>query len=355
MSSIIGKKLQLSVFGESHGSVVGATIHGLPAGFKIDRDYINNELVKRKAKGGFSTPRIENDEIEIVSGVFEEYTTGMPLTVIIRNTNFDIKEYNQMKDIPRPSHADYVANIKYDGFNDYRGGGHFSARLTAPMVAVSAICKKILAEKGINVFSHIKSIGPVVSSDYLTSNKTTVLDEVFPVLNESVRDRFFDELIRVKNSGDSVGGSVQTIVRGLPVGFGSPIFDTIEGDISKMIFSIPGVKALEFGRGIEMSRSIGSVFNDAYTFDGKIKLTSNNCGGVNGGISNGADIVFTTYFKPTPSIEREQLSVNLKTNERTRLRITGKHDPCIAVRGVHVVTNLTAFQVLDIYLHEKEK
>ncbi len=355
MSSIVGNRLKMSVFGESHGSLVGGTLDGVPAGHKIDIDFLKNEMRKRRGKGYISTPRIEEDDFEIVSGIFNGYTTGMPLTILIKNKNTKSKDYEKIKNIPRPSHADYTAREKYKGFNDYRGGGHFSGRLTAPIVALGAICSMILKSQGIEVLSHIKSIGKVQSVDILNihidENINKCFDDDFPVICSKTKDEFIKEILKHKAEGNSVGGSVQTIVKGLEVGYGAPIFNSVEGNISRLIFSVPSVKGLEFGTGFEMARGSGFEYNDTYNIvNGKIKTKSNNNGGINGGISNGEDIVFTTYFKPTPSISMKQNSVDCRTMTNTELEIVGRHDPCIVTRGVHVINNITAFGILDIIL-----
>ncbi|MFV0518954.1 MAG: chorismate synthase [Lachnospirales bacterium] len=350
MGSVIGNNLKISIFGESHGAYVGGTIDGLPHGKKIDIEYIRNELFLRSGKGGTSTSRIEKDDFEIISGVFNGYTTGMPLTILIKNNNKISKDYELIKDIPRPSHSDYVAMKKYDRFNDYRGGGHFSARLTAPITALGAICRKILLDEGVIIKSHIKSIGSLQSVDFLDVDFIPS-DELFPVYDFEIKKIFQDEILKCREKGNSIGGSVQCKVSGVSLGYGSPIFDNIEGHISRLIFSIPGVKALEFGRGIEMSKSYGNIVNDQYFLDKESVCTkTNNNGGINGGITNGNEIIFTAYFKPTPSISIEQNSVDLVKNEERKLVIDGRHDPCIVVRGVCVVNNLIAFGILDMML-----
>lgn len=352
MGSIVGENLKMSIFGESHGSHVGGTLDGLPAGKKIDFENIKNELYKRSGKGGTSTSRVESEDFEIISGIFNGYTTGMPLTIIIKNNNKESKDYEKTKDIPRPSHADFVAFKKYSGFNDYRGGGHFSARLTAPIVALGCICKDILKEFDIEIKSHLKTIGKFESKNFLEED-FDVFDEVFPVYNEEIKKIFEEEILRCRDRGDSVGGSVQTIVKGLSIGFGEPIFNTIEGKMSSLLFSIPAVKGVEFGGGIDMSKGYGSDYNDQYEIkDSKIVTSSNFNGGVNGGISNGGNIIFTTFFKPTPSIGLLQKSVNLVNMREETLEIIGRHDPCVVVRGVHIVNNLMAFGILDLCIKD---
>ncbi len=359
MSSIIGNNIKISIFGESHGSYVGGTLDGFPAGEKLDLDFLKKEMAKRRGSGVLSTARIEEDDFEIVSGIFNGYTTGMPITILIKNKNTKSSDYNKLKSVPRPSHADYTAFVKYNGYNDYRGGGHFSGRLTAPIVALGAICRCALKSKGIEIYSHIKSIGEIDSIDILNCsiNNETIetLNTDFPVLDENIKNQFVNEIKKNKDVGDSVGGSVQTVVSGLSIGKGAPIFDNIESNISKLIFSVPAIKALEFGKGIEMSKGTGSNYNDSYEIiNGVSKTRTNNNGGINGGISNGENIVFTSYFKPTPSIAKKQKSFKIETLQEEDLEIEGRHDPCIVTRGVHVISNITAFGVLDIILGEKE-
>ncbi len=359
MGSIIGNSLKLSVFGESHGGFVGGTLDGLPSGKKIDFEHLKKEMKKRRGDGFISTNRIEEDEFEIVSGVFNGYTTGMPLTILIKNKNTKSKDYDKTKNTPRPSHADYTAYTKYNGFNDYRGGGHFSGRLTAPIVALGSICSTILKEYGVSVYSHIKSIGNISSTDILDRKITNELiksfNSDFPVIDKNIKQAFIEEILEKKENGNSVGGSVQTIVIGLKIGYGSPIFDSVESNISRLIFSVPAIKAIEFGKGFQMSHGSGVEFNDCYEIvNGEILTSTNNNGGINGGISNGNDIVFTSYFKPTPSISTKQKSIDLQSKTNTELEIIGRHDPCIAVRGAHVVNNVTAFGILDIILSNKE-
>ncbi len=359
MSSITGNNIKLSVFGESHGKYVGATLDNLPAGYKIDEDNIRKELLKRKAKGNISTSRIEPDTYEIISGVFNGYSTGAPITIIIKNENIISKDYESSKDIARPSHSDYVANIKYRGYQDYRGAGHFSARLTAPIVACCSICKDILKSMGIEIISHIKSIGDISAHDILDINIDNQiikkLDTDFPVIEDTIEEKYRKEILNAKKNGDSVGGSVQTAVLGMKCGYGSPYFDSLEAQISSIVFSVPGVKAIEFGKGIQISKTIGSISNDELYYESdKVKTYTNNSGGINAGISNGNDLVFTTYLRPTPTISVNQKTINMKTKKDVTLSSKGRHDPCIVHRASHVITNITAFKILDIMLYENK-
>lgn len=335
MSSISLTNISLSVFGESHGQCVGAVVTGFPAGFEIDFNSIRMDMDRRKpGKDKLSTPRKEEDEFEFVSGVLDGVTTGAPICVIIHNTSQHSSDYSKLKAVPRPSHSDYSAYIKYKGFNDIRGGGHFSGRLTAPIVCIGSLCKQYLAKNNISVFASVESIGGI---------ENTSVDHV----SEEIQ-----ELIKLKaHEGDSVGGKVFCSATGVPAGIGGPLFEGVEGKISQLVFGIPAVKAVEFGLGEEYARSYGSDVNDQYTINnGRIKTTSNNNGGITGGITNGNAIDFKVTFKPTPSIFKAQQSVNLETNESCELKIQGRHDPCIVIRAVPVVEAVTAIGILDMVI-----
>ena len=335
MSSISLKNLSITVFGESHGKCIGAVLTGFPAGFKIDYDYIRRDMDRRKpGKDKLSTPRKEADEFEFVSGVMDGVTTGAPICVIINNTSQHSSDYDKLKNIPRPSHSDYAAYIKYNGYNDIRGGGHFSGRLTAPMVCLGSLCKQFLSEKGVSVNASVFSIGGILNDhkDYVS---------------ESIK-----ELISQKASeGDSVGGKVMCSAAGLPAGLGGPLFEGIEGKLSQLIFGIPAVKAVEFGLGEDFSVSCGSDANDQYGIeDGKVVTLSNNNGGIVGGITNGSPIDIKVTFKPTPSIFKVQKSVDLAKNEVCDLQIQGRHDPCIVIRAVPVVEAVVSIGILDMVI-----
>lgn len=350
MSGIWGKNIKLSLFGESHGVAIGVTIHNLPAGFRLDMDEIEREMARRAPGGEFSTTRKEADKVEIVSGIFEGKTTGAPLTGIIYNTNTRSKDYQP--DIPRPSHSDYGWWVKTGGNNDYRGGGHSSGRITAPLVFAGAIAKQILAKKGIFVGSHILAIKDIYDLAFGTQITECMLDDLthcsFPVLDNRVRESMQNEIIMARKDGDSVGGKIQCAVVGMPAGVGSPFFHSLESELSSMLFSIPAVKAVSFGNAEDMSKTYGSIANDAWCIrDGKISTKTNNNGGILGGISTGMPIVFDVTIKPTPSIYKEQDSVSLSKNEECKLRIEGRHDPCILVRALPVVEAAAAIVMLD--------
>ncbi|MDY6172180.1 MAG: chorismate synthase [Fusobacterium necrophorum] len=314
-----GKILQLSIFGESHGSTVGITISGLLPGITLPMETIKEDLAKRAPGKKLTSPRKEKDEFEIISGIFHGKTTGAPLTVIFRNTNIQSKDYELHTRIPRPGHADFPAQIKYRGFQDIRGGGHFSGRLTAPLVFAGAVAKKYLEEKKIQITSRL-------------------------VEKESL-EKILPQLIK---EGDSIGASISCQVRGLPIGIGTPFFDSLESSISHLVFSIPGIKGIEFGLGFNFIGKRGSEVNDEYRIeDEKIITTTNYNGGILGGLSNGMPVEFRVVFKPTASIFKVQRSVNLEKQENTELQIQGRHDPCIALRAQVVVEAVAALAILD--------
>ena len=358
MSDWTGNNIKLSIFGTSHGPYIGASIDGLPAGIKVNEDSIRKALSLRRPGGRISTARVEQDEFEIISGVFNGYTSGDCLTVIIANSDTRSKDYSELKIKPRPSHADYSANVKYDGFNDYRGGGHFSGRLTAAIVALCAIIRDVLSFKGITVGSHIRSIGEI--EDDRLSFKKEELDylneQYFAVLNEETKDKMLKLIEEARNSQDSVGGIIETAVLGLPCGIGEPYFDSVESRLASLIFSIGGVKGVEFGSGFDISRMYGHEANDEFAYDnGAVITLTNHNGGINGGITNGMPLVVSTAIKPTPSISRVQRTVNLQTGENCELEIHGRHDPCIVHRARSVVDSLICFGLLDLCISEYGK
>lgn len=358
MGNTFGKKIVMSIFGESHGQCVGITISNLPSGFLIDMEKLDFELDKRRAKGTISTPRQETDKPIFMSGLFEGKTTGAPVTIIFENNNTMSKDYSKTKDIPRPSHSDLSAYYKYDGYNDYRGGGHFSGRLTAPIVAAGAIAKQFLETKEIYVITHLKSIGSAKEESLMDINITkeiiNKLDNPFPVLHETTKSQMIEEIEKYRKLQDSIGGNVEVTVINMPKGIGEPYFDKVNGRLASGIFSIGGVKSLAFGLGKEAHLYTGSKFNDNIFIDENenIKTYTNNNGGINGGITNGMPIILDVNFKPTPSISCKQKSVNLKTMENVDLEINGRHDPCIAHRGSHVVSAITAFTIFDLLCEE---
>ncbi len=354
MSSVTGNKIKISVFGESHGEAIGCVIDGLPAGYEIDFEKIKKEM-KRRAPGNdiASTPRKEKDEPHIISGLLGGKTTGAPLAMIIENTNVKSGDYENVMTVPRPSHSDYTAYVKYGGNNDIRGGGHFSGRLTAPLVFAGAVAKQLLETRGIYVGAHIKKIGAVNDEafDYNNIDKyqlCEITSKAFPLINSENEVKMRSEIEKYRCEGDSVGGVIECAAVGIPAGIGGNMFDTLESSLSSLLFAIPAVKGVEFGLGFGFASKCASDVNDGYEVkDGKISLLSNNNGGILGGISNGAPIVLSVAIKPTPSISKPQKSVNLKTLENETIEIKGRHDPCIVPRAVPVVEAAVATVLLD--------
>ncbi len=354
MSSMTGNKIKISVFGQSHGKGIGIVIDGLPAGKKIDLDKVQ-AFMDRRAPGrnSLSTARKESDKPEILSGLVNGVTCGAPLCMVIYNENQHSADYSNIMDIPRPSHADYSANVRYNGFNDVSGGGHFSGRLTAPICFAGAVCMQILDEMGVEVKAHISKIKNVYDDkiDLVNIGDWNVSDKDFPVINDEQGKLMVEEIEKARENGDSVGGVIECVVTGVKAGFGDPMFDGVENQIAKNIFGIPAVKGIEFGNGFEATDLYGSENNDDFVIDnGEIKTATNNSGGINGGITNGMPIIFRTAIKPTPSIFREQNSVSLKDKTEQKLQINGRHDPCIVPRAVPVIEAVTAITILDIIL-----
>lgn len=355
MSGMWGSKIKLSIFGESHGNAIGITIDGLPAGFSIDMDKIMMEMARRApGKSSLSTPRKESDIPEILSGYFEGKTTGTPLCAIIRNSNTKSKDYSKLKDVMRPGHADYTGAIRYKGFNDYRGGGHFSGRITAPLVFVGAICKQILEVKGIIVSAHINSIGKIKDCSFLESDISDELlnsfkEKELPLINTKLEDEMRQEILSARSSGDSIGGTIECAILGVSPGIGDPFFDSVESTLAHLMFSVPAVKGIEFGKGFDISKMRGSEANDEYYLEnGNIKTKTNNNGGILGGITNGMPIIFNVAIKPTASIFKEQNAVNIVTMEETTLCIEGRHDPCIVQRALPVIEAVAAIGITEL-------
>ena len=355
MSSVIGEKIKLSVFGESHGEAIGCVIDGLDGGIRLDLERIYKDMQRRApGKDKTATPRLEKDIPKIISGVVDGATTGAPLAMIIENTNTKSGDYENIMTVPRPSHSDYPAYVKYSGNNDVRGGGHFSGRLTAPLVFAGAVAKQALESKGITVGAHIKRVGSVTDSGFELNNITKeellrLTESSFSLLDEEKEGKMRAEIEKYRLDGDSVGGEIECAAIGLPVGLGSNMFETVEGRLSKILFGIPAVKGVQFGLGFGFCESCGSKVNDGYEIkDEKVALLSNNNGGVLGGMTSGAPLVLSVAIKPTPSISKPQKSVNLKTMENAELTVSGRHDPCIVPRAVPVVEAAVAFGLLNI-------
>lgn len=355
MSGMWGSKIKLSIFGESHGNAIGITIDGLPAGFSIDMDKIMMEMARRApGKSSLSTPRKESDIPEILSGYFEGKTTGTPLCAIIRNSNTKSKDYSKLKDVMRPGHADYTGAVRYKGFNDYRGGGHFSGRITAPLVFAGAICKQILEVKGIIVSAHINSIGKIKDCSFLEGDISDELlnsfkEKELPLINTKLEDEMRQEILSARSSGDSIGGTIECAILGVSPGIGDPFFDSVESTLAHLMFSVPAVKGIEFGKGFDISKMRGLEANDEYYLEnGNIKTKTNNNGGILGGITNGMPIIFNVAIKPTASIFKEQNTVNIVTMEETTLCIEGRHDPCIVQRALPVIEAVAAIGITEL-------
>lgn len=358
MSSTWGNKIKISLFGESHGEGIGIVINNLPPGVELDLDYIDRQMDRRKpGTNEMSTSRKESDKYNILSGFFNGKTTGSPLCAIIFNENKNSKDYCILKDNMRPGHSDYPAFIKYKGNNDYRGGGHFSGRITAPLLFAGAIAMQILESRNIHIGSRIKSIYNIEDNnlpqlDKLSLNNLKSMD--FPAVTQEKATEMKTAILDAKGKGDSVGGIVETYVINLNAGYGEPFFDSVESQLSHMIFSIPAVKGLEFGLGFDISKLNGSSANDQYYVeDGKIHAKTNNNGGLLGGITNGMPIIFRTALKPTPSIYIEQQTINVNNMENVNLQIEGRHDPCIVPRALPVIEGATALVILDLILQRE--
>lgn len=356
MQSVIGNSIKLSLFGESHGNMIGVVIDGLAPGIKIDTKFIQEQLDKRKPKGKISTQRHEEDDFKIVSGYFNGYTTGTPLCIMIENRAQKSKDYEKTRNLMRPSHADYTAEKKYLGYQDFRGGGHFSGRITAPLVAVGAICIQILREKGIVLGTHIlkckdeRDRSFSLDGEELKKEIEIVNNRYFPVFDDEKEESMKRVIEEVGKNLNSVGGILETAVIGVPSGIGEPYFNSIESVLSHLLFSIPAVKGVEFGAGFSITDMLGSEANDSFYYNkkGEVKTKSNNNGGINGGISNGMPIIIKTAIKPTPSIYREQESIDISKHENVKFNIEGRHDPAIIHRARVVVDSVVAFGILDL-------
>ncbi|MCY1713870.1 chorismate synthase [Caproiciproducens galactitolivorans] len=355
MSSTWGEKIKISIFGESHGAAIGVVLDGLPAGEELDFDAIALQMSRRApGKDATATPRKESDLPNIVSGVLNGRTTGAPLCALMENTNTKSGDYENLKRIPRPGHADYPAYLRYGGFNDVRGGGHFSGRLTAPLVFAGAVCRQILQRRGIRIGSHVYSVSdckdtPFSPSDIPEDLLQKLSSVPFPVINRDAEQAMRDTIEKARMAQDSVGGVIECALTGVPAGIGGPLFGGIEPVFSSILFGIPAVKGVEFGAGFGAAELYGSENNDAYYYeDGTVKTRTNNAGGILGGITTGMPIVFRAAFKPTPSIAREQDSIDLTAKTDAKLHVHGRHDPCIVSRAAPVVEAAAAIALINL-------
>lgn len=356
MSSVFGKNLKISIFGQSHSAAIGVTIDGLPVGFKIDMDELSGFLARRApGNSKYATPRKEADLPEFLSGIVNGHTCGAPLTAIIRNTNTRPGDYSNLADVPRPGHADFTANVKYKGFQDPTGGGHFSGRLTAPLCVAGGIILQILKERGVYIGAHISKISTICDKLYdpchvSPQDLKAINGKELPVLDSEAERAMSELILALKSTGNSIGGVIECAVIGMPAGIGAPIFDGLENRISQCVFGIPAIKGIEFGAGFDVAEMTGAENNDDFYFDtdGSIKTATNNHGGILGGISSGMPLIFRVAVKPTPSIGLEQSSVCIPSRENTKLTVKGRHDPCILPRAVPCVEAAAAIAIYDM-------
>ncbi len=348
--------MRYSIFGESHGSAIGVVLEQVPPGLVLDREAISKEMARRApGKSPLSTARKEADVPEILSGVFDGKTTGTPLCAIIHNSDHHSKDYAKTRFLARPSHGDYTGFVRYQGCNDYRGGGHFSGRLTAPLVFAGAVAKQLLAQRGITVGAHISQIGTVKDTSFAATQLTptlfqTLSEKAFPTVDDQAGAAMQAEILQAREELDSIGGAIQCAVLGLPVGVGSPDLGcNVEGVLAQHLFAVPAVKGISFGAGFAFASMRGSAANDPFYMDGgQVKTRTNHSGGVNGGISNGMPVLFQVAIRPTPSIGQEQNTINFSTMEDAKLTIQGRHDPCIVHRAVPVIEAAAALAICEL-------
>lgn len=353
MNNTIGNLITLTVFGESHGPAIGGVLDGLPPGLAVDEAYIASQMDLRRAVGKISTGRHEADVPKFLSGVKNGRTEGTPMAFMIRNSDVKRSDYDMLAETARPSHADYTGHVKYSGFQDASGGGHFSGRLTAVITAAGAILRQALEQKGILIGTHIRSLHGIEDDPFLQNELVQQIRALnakdFAVLNEETGKQMIAEIEHAASLHDSLGGILETAVSGLPAGIGEPMFDSLESRLSHALFSIPAVKGVEFGSGWELAQMYGSEANDAFGVeDGQVITLTNHNGGINGGISNGMPVLFRTVIKPTPSIARSQKTVNFRTMEETEITIKGRHDPAIVHRARVVQDTMTALVLADL-------
>ena len=355
MKNTFGNNISITLFGESHGEAIGAVLDGLPAGVEVNDEFISHQLDLRRPVGKISTPRKEKDDFKILSGVFNGKTTGTAICISIPNENTQSKDYSKTYGKARLGHADFTAFYKYNGCEDYRGGGHFSGRVTAGLVAAGAVCIAALKKKNIFIGTHIKKCAGVEDSEFnnLEENIKSLSQKAFAVIDDAKGEEMIKNIEKAAAEGDSVGGILETAVVGLPVGIGEPWFDSVEGVLSHALFSIPAIKGVEFGAGFSCADMLGSQMNDSFVYEnGKALTKTNNNGGINGGITNGMPVTFSCAVKPTPSISKEQETIDFINKENTVLKTTGRHDPCIVHRARVVVDSVTAIVLCD-FLSQK--
>ena len=355
MSSFYGERLKLSLFGQSHGEAIGITMDGFPAGMVIDMPRLAAEMARRApGQSKMTTSRREPDAPEFLSGVLEGRTTGQPICAIIRNTNTRSQDYGEGVDLVRPGHADYTGHVRYFGFEDWRGGGHFSGRLTAPITLAGALCSQWLEDKGVKIACHIQQLGSVTDESFMDADPAADYAYLkgmhLPVLRAGLDEAMEAEVLAARSDMDSVGGVLECMITGLPAGLGAPFFDSVESVLSHLLFSVPAVKAVAFGEGFGFANLRGSRANDPFRMDGeRVVTTSNHSGGINGGITNGMPVIFRCAMRATPSIAREQQTVSLREGKDTTLSVHGRHDPCILPRAVPVIEAMAAIGVMDLW------
>ena len=354
MSSSFGSHLRLSLFGQSHGPCVGVTVEGLPAGLRVDREALLAACRRRSpGQSALTTSRKEADEPEFLSGIRGDVLTGQPLCIVIRSQNARSEDYGEVLDLVRPGHADYTGHVRYYGFEDFRGGGSFSGRLTAPLVAAGALAAQFLAGEGVSVFSHISQLGSLRDDSIgeAAGDLAFLRDLPLPTLRPGLAGEMEQAILAAREAGDSVGGAVTGRVDGLPAGLGAPFFDSVESVLSHLFFSIPGVKAVSFGDGFGFAAGRGSEMNDAFRMEGgRVVTATNHAGGINGGITNGMPLLFTCAFRPTPSIAQPQQTVSLQRGENAVLSVHGRHDPCLLPRACPVVEAMAALGLAELWM-----
>lgn len=357
MGSAWGKNIRLTVFGESHGPAIGAVVEGLPAGFEPDMEAFARQMARRAPAGkAYATPRAEADRVQVLSGMFRGRLTGSPLCLEIKNTEQHSTSYPEEMTLPRPGHADFTAHTRYAGAEDFRGGGHFSGRLTAPLMAAGALAMQLLAKRGVTIGAHIRRIGAVEDAAWDAASISAELlqslaQSSFPTLNETAAAAMLAAIGEARAAGDSLGGEIEAAITGLPAGIGSPMMDGMESRLSSLLFAIPAVKGVSFGDGFALARMRGSEANDAFVMGGgRICTATNRCGGLLGGITTGMPVVFTVAVKPTPSIALEQRTVNMNAMREEPISVRGRHDPCVAPRALPVAEAAAALAALDAWL-----